>query len=76
MNMETALNYKDRDKRLITGYMTRVGDSVEVTDILEKSGAERMRVYPIIQEMILEGQIEVIETEELGAPKAVKFSGK
>ncbi|MBR1379338.1 MAG: hypothetical protein IJ557_09460 [Bacteroidaceae bacterium] len=69
--METE---KTKDIKLIRDYIEQCGGEVAVADITVHSGAERLRVYPILQEMILDGSITIVKTEDLGAPAIVKLA--
>ena len=50
----------------------RGGSEVPVEDIMEHSGAERLRVYPILFEMEQASWLEVTSEGELGAPVSVR----
>ena len=69
--METE---KTKDIKVIRDYIEKCGGEVAVADITAHSGAERLRVYPILQEMILDGSLVIVKTEELGAPAIVKLA--
>lgn len=70
--MET--NYKEEDTAKIAAYLRSHSDgAVFVDDIIAHSGAERLRVYPILFEMEQDGIIEVTERELLGAPRKVRI---
>ena len=63
MNMD----YKQQDTLRILDYLRRYPDGVSVDDIIEHSGADRLRVYPALFELEQEGRLEVLEREMLGA---------
>jgi hypothetical protein len=63
-------NYKQRDREAILSYL-KGKDAVTVADIKEYSGAEWLRVYPILTELELEGKLKVLEQSELGSPISV-----
>ena len=63
MNMD----YKQQDTLRILDYLRRYPDGVSVDDIIEHSGADRLRVYPALFELEQDGQLEVLEREVLGA---------
>lgn len=73
--MEQDKDYKAQDQRAIEVYL-QGGRSTQVADIVAHSGADRLRVYPLLFEMERSGRIVVIEVERLGAPKAVKLIEK
>ena len=41
-------------------------------DIIQNSGADKLRVYPALFELEQSGFLEVVEREELGAPLIVR----
>ena len=63
MNMD----YKQQDTLRILDYLRRYPNGVSVDDIIEHSGADRLRVYPALFELEQEGRLEVLEREMLGA---------
>lgn len=67
------MDYKQQSTHLILHYLKTAGCTVPVQDIIAHSGAERLRVYPILFELEQEGWVEVTEREELGAPKVVRL---
>ena len=69
--METE---KAKDIKAIKNYIEKCGGEVAVADITAHSGADKLRVYPILQEMILDGSITIVKTEDLGAPAVVKLA--
>lgn len=66
------IDYKERDRKLILTFLSD-RRSIQVTDIIENSGASKLRVYPILFELEHEGKLVVTEVERMGAPKAVKL---
>jgi len=44
---------------------------VHVDDLLENSGAERLRVYPILTEEVQTGSVVVVKSTGWGAPEIV-----
>lgn len=66
------MNYKELDTQKIKTYIRSHPDGVEVEDIIVRSGAEKLRVYPTLFELEQEGWLRVTEREELGSPKRVK----
>ena len=67
-----AINYKVIDTAKIIDYISLFETSVCVTDIIQNSGADKLRVYPALFELELNGFLEVVEREELGAPLIVR----
>lgn len=49
------------------------GSAVSVDDIMQYSGADKLRVYPALFELEQSGWLEVVESEELGAPTVVRM---
>lgn len=67
------MNYKVMDKEAIVAYL-KGKECVKVEDILAESGAERLRIYPLLFELELEGKLVVLDREVLGSPVSVKLS--
>ena len=65
------MNYKIIDNQRIIDYISFFSDAVSVEDIIQNSGADKLRVYPALFELEQEGIIDVLEREELGAPTVV-----
>ena len=66
-------NYKKQDREQILAYLkAHPISSVEV--IMEESGAEPVRVYPILFELNQEKKIRVLEETGWGAPLRVELS--
>lgn len=64
------MNYKQQDRDKILSYLQTHPVST-VDAIIQESGAERLRVYPILFELSLESVIRVVEESEWGAPVKV-----
>lgn len=64
------INYKQIDRMRIVGFL-KGRNGVGVKDILALSGAEKLRVYPILFELEQEGMIKVIRRKGLGVPDVV-----
>lgn len=69
------LNYKVIDTQKIVSYMESSSNNVSVEDIIQNSGANKLRVYPALFELEQSGFLEVLEREELGAPLVVRKKG-
>lgn len=63
---------KQADMMLISRFISRRCDNVPVNDIMQMSGAERLRVYPILFEMEQNRLINVVKRSVLGAPLMVR----
>ena len=71
MQMDT--NYKHLDTLRILRYLQQHKEGTTVDAILQYSGADKLRVYPALFELEQAGQLEVLEREELGAPRVVRL---
>lgn len=72
-NVDMEPNYKIIDTRKIVDYINSFsGSAIPVEDIIQKSGADKLRVYPALFELEQSGWLEVVEREELGAPAVVR----
>lgn len=65
-------NYKVADTRKIATYIISQPENVSVDDIIQNSGADKLRVYSALFELEQNGFLEVVEREELGAPLLVR----
>ena len=66
-------NYKHLDTQRILRYLQQHKEGTTVDAILQYSGADKLRVYPALFELEQAGQLEVLEREELGAPRIVRW---
>ena len=66
-------NYKKQDREYILAYL-KVHPISSVDAIMEESGAEPVRVYPILFELNQEKKIRVLEETGWGAPLRVELS--
>ena len=65
-------NYKQQDLNKILSYLKE--NSISSVDaIIQESGAEPLRVYPILFELIQEKVIRVVEETGWGAPMKVEL---
>ena len=67
------MDYKELDTQNIVRYLQLFSGGVNVDNILQYSGADKLRVYPALFELEQAGQLEVLEREELGAPRIVRW---
>lgn len=65
------INYKKQDENAIMAFIKKNDGEVEVGDIINKSGASKLRVYSILFEMASRGEITITRQSELGTPEAV-----
>ena len=66
-------DYKSEDRARILSYLSdRAGKLVSVRELKESSGANPLRVYPLLFELEEEWAVEVVEREEMGAPEWVR----
>ena len=66
-------NYKKQDREQILAYL-KAHPISSVDAIMEESGAEPVRVYPILFELNQEKKIRVLEETGWGAPLRVELS--
>lgn len=67
------INYKEIDRKAIFDYLSSQGGEIKVADVITNSGANRLRVYPILFELQMEGKLEVVQASELGTPITVRL---
>ena len=67
------MNYKEKDTKAILAYLESVGNEASVDDIVKNSGAEKMRVYPILFELEQRGVVRRTKTTMWGAIDRVKL---
>ena len=66
-------SYKQQDRERILSFISNQGGSALVEAIIERSGAEPLRVYPLLFELRQEGLLAYEEEEEYGSPKRVRL---
>ena len=66
-------SYKQQDRERILSFISSQGGSALVEAIMERSGAEPLRVYPRLFELRQEGLLAYEEEEEYGSPKRVRL---
>ena len=66
-------NYKKQDREYILAYL-KAHPISSVEAIMEESGAEPVRVYPILFELNQEKKIRVLEETGWGAPLRIELS--
>lgn len=66
------IDYKQQDIKAVKAYLEKFPEGVDVDDIIENSGANRLRVYPILIEMFFDQKLEVLKESELGSFLRVK----
>ena len=66
-------SYKQQDRERILSFISSQGGSALVEAIMERSGAEPLRVYPLLFELRQEGLLAYEEEEEYGSPKRVRL---
>lgn len=67
-----SVNYKEIDTQKIIDCITSFPKDILVKDIIQNSGADKLRVYPALFELEQSGWLEVVEREELGAPLVIR----
>ena len=66
-------SYKSQDRERILSFISNQGGSALVEAIIERSGAEPLRVYPLLFELRQEGLLAYEEEEEYGSPERVRL---
>lgn len=66
------ISNKEKDRELILDYLKNNGE-VSVQNVIDNSGADRLRVYPILYEEILKGIVIVLKEESLGVPSVISL---
>lgn len=69
------MDYKQQDRDKILSYLQAYPIST-VDAIIQESGAERLRVYPILFELNQEKKIRILEESEWGAPVKVELKSQ
>lgn len=67
------MNYKEKDTKSILAYLETVGGESSVDEIIKQSGAEKLRVYPILFELEQRGVVRRTKTTMWGAIDRVKL---
>lgn len=67
------MDYAKFDLDKIVNYIAGKGGTCPVKEILEHSGAERLRVYPLLKRMEINETVEVIERDWFGCPLVVRI---
>lgn len=66
------IDYKALDTQKVVDYILSFSEEALVVNIIQNSGADKLRVYPALFELEQNGFLEVVEREELGAPLVVR----
>ena len=66
---------KERDRKRVLDYMKGKAE-VHVDDLVENSGADRLRIYPILTEETQSGSIVVVKSTGWGAPEIVALKNE
>ena len=64
-----SMDYKVLDIQKIRCTIRSCPDGLAVVDLIARSGADPLRVYPILFELEQSGWLEVTERSEWGAPR-------
>ena len=67
-----SMDYKALDIQKIRCTIRSCPDGLAVVDLIARSGADPLRVYPILFELEQSGWLEVTERSEWGAPRWVR----
>lgn len=65
------IDYAEKDRMKILEYIRKHGNSCSVAELIEKSGAERLRVYPLIARLSIEGNLKITKFDSWGSPVTV-----
>lgn len=71
-NNETT-DYAAMDRQRLLDYLATCGGEAEVRDLREASGADPLRVYPLLQMLVMEGRLEVTAANSWGSPLKVRL---
>ena len=71
--MMDIINYKELDRKSLIKYLEDNREIVKVQDLMDNSGANPLRVFPLLFELTREGVIEVLEEDNLGAPEKIRL---
>ena len=74
-DLSDPYNQKELDRKKIIDFMKGKAE-VFVEDIKRNSGADAMRVYPILFEEVQEGYVAIVKADSWGAPVIVCLTGK
>ncbi len=66
-------NYHKKDTEAILAYLRSKEGVVEVSDIIDSSGANKLRVHPILFELTAQGIVEVVRESEFGSAESVRL---
>jgi len=72
INTFDFMDYAKIDHDKILNYIETKGGTCPVNDIREYSGADKLRVYPMLQRMEINKEIEVLERGWFGCPLTVR----
>lgn len=67
------MNYKEQDRERIINYIKQHGGRCAVADIMQHSGAEKLRVHTILFEECMAGRMEAVEEGPFGSPRVVRL---
>lgn len=68
------MDYASLDRQKILAYLKENGGTASVNDIITHSGAESLRIYSLIQQLKLKGEIIILKESSFGAPVAIQMS--
>ena len=70
-----VLNLKEKDRKLVLGYLKGKAE-VHVDDLMANSGAESLRVYSLIFEEEMKGNVVVVKANAWGTPEIVALKSE
>ena len=68
------MDYACLARRKILTYLNANGGAASGDDIIDYSGAESLRVYSLIQQLKLNGEIIVLKESSFGAPTLIRIA--
>lgn len=68
------MDYASLDCRKILTYLKENNGTASVDDIIDYSGVESLRVYSLIQQLKLNGEIIVLKESSFGAPTLIRIA--
>ena len=68
------MDYASLDRRKILTYLKENGGTASVDDIIDYSGVESLRVYSLIQQLKLNGEIIVLKESSFGAHTLIRIA--
>ena len=68
MENNLDVDYKEIDRDLIIKYIKSKSGVISVENLIAESGANKLRIYPLLIELEQQGTIKVTKQDMFGAP--------